>query len=361
MSSPSIPPPPDDQPLRSLPIDDLIERIERYYTEASDSSSLSGPQRTLDLSGHRLGRYELRHQIGTGSFGRVYLAIDRQLEREVALKLPRHEVLVDSKNFDRFLNEAKVAAKLHHPGIVTVYDAGWIESTPFIATLYCRGYSMAQWIQIHGDALCYKDTVRIMRDLAEAVQFIHDNGLIHCDLKPANILMVPRRIENHPIDPQFAFGSDHPMVTDFGLARSTQAETSEYRGQRIGSILYMAPEQAQGDDTQINELSDIFGLGAIFYHLLTGGPPNRPEQITHADQAALGTNILHPSLVCPNIPAELASICMRCLEWDPTKRFHTANALQQELDRLLVNEPIAAPRRIRWQRWRQWWAKVQMR
>jgi len=338
--------------------DDLIDRLNRFYSRSSGSSGKVTPSpMTIDFSGRRIGRYIFRRQLGSGSFGKVYLAYDTQLERLVALKVPRYEVLLDTKNFDRFICEAKAAAKLSHPGIVTIHDAGWLESTPFIASAYCPGLTLAEWLTQHPQAADFQVQASVVVRLAEAVQYIHSRGVIHHDLKPANVMMVADVVA----------GQDHngdvsesgitvlidgrpccPMLTDFGLA--SLSSNNETHRNRVGTISYMSPEQASGESERIDHRTDVFGLGAIFYHLLTGRPPYCPETIKDLHQAAINAEVVPPIQVNRLVPAVLNAICMKCLARKPEDRYASAAALSEDLKRFSKGEPTEAYPCSRWRR-----------
>jgi tetratricopeptide (TPR) repeat protein len=299
-------------------------------------------------SNRRLGRFEIQRELGRGGFGVVFLADDPRLGRPVALKVPRAEFLADEKLRTRFHTEARAAARLDHPNIVSVYEAGDIGPVAYIASAYCPGPTLAQWLRKRIDPIPWRVCAELAATLAEAIHYAHSQGVLHRDLKPANVLLHSTdEFEVHDLL------SAVPKVTDFGLARLADADPTQSRG-LLGTPSYMSPEQATGDQAELGPASDIYSLGAILYELWTGRPPFQGES---------GLDVLHqlekldpvpPARLRRGIPLDLETICCKCLEKEPRHRYATAGELADDLRRCLAGEPIrarpvGAPERVwRW-------------
>jgi len=265
-------------------------------------------------------RYEFVSYIGRGGMGTVYKARDPQLRRFVALKfLTRSE----PERARRFIAEARSQARVEHKHVCKVYEVGTANGVPYIAMQFIDGVTLGH----AGEKMTVEDKVHVMRKVADAVHAAHQGGLIHRDLKRANVMV--ERTEA---------GKWQPFVLDFGLAREVDAGAT-LAGEVAGTPAYMAPEQARGE--RADKRTDVWGLGATFYALLTGKPPN---QGTTAEAFASLVSEEVPSIrrVAPQLPSELATIVMKCLEQKPERRYATAAELGDDLRRYLAGEPIAA-------------------
>ncbi|MDB5337598.1 MAG: hypothetical protein JWN70_3217 [Planctomycetaceae bacterium] len=278
-------------------------------------------------------QFELQSILGRGGFGIVWLARDKRLQRDVALKVPRSGRLAAADR-SMFLREARAAAKLRHPNIVAIHEVGEDDSEIFIVSELIDGVSLKVWLESH--KIAPDAAAKMIAKLAQAVQHAHDKKIVHRDLKPANVL----------IDQQ-----GEPHVADFGLAKREAGEESiSIRGQIIGTPAYMAPEQARGDHTEIDARTDIYALGAIFYELLTGVRPFRGEVGIILEQVK-NTTPEAPRLIKPEIPGDLEAICLKCLAKDRNKRYASAAALAEDLHLYLAGEtlrgiPAALPNRL---------------
>ncbi len=265
---------------RGLACLDLLERL----WPVAPASPAGAP-------GGRLGRFEVRRELGSGGFGVVFLAFDPRLGREVALKVPRADVLVTADLRERFRQEARAAAALDHPNLVPVYEAG--EAGPFcyIASAYCPGPTLAEWLHRRGEPLPGRAAAELVVTLADAVQYAHSRGVLHRDLKPANVLLQTtddtevtdeeeKKLRSLSVFSVLSVVSLTPKITDFGLAKfladdphAPAAEFPTRTGVVVGTASYMAPEQAEGRNRDVGTAADVYALGAVLYELLTGRPP----------------------------------------------------------------------------------------
>lgn len=280
-------------------------------------------------SGTAFGDYELIEEIAHGGMGVVFKARQRSLDRTVAVKMLLFGGFAERAAFQRFKAEAQNAARLLHPNIVAIHEIGEQDGQPFYSMDYVRGRNLAE-VDRPLDA---RRAAGYLRDIARAVQYAHDQGLLHRDLKPANILID----EN-----------DRPRITDFGLARRIEDDTHlTLTGQVLGSPNFMPPEQARGGQSALGPASDIYSLGAVLYYLLTGRPPFAADTFEITLARVLNEEPLSARQLNPSVPRDLETICLRCLEKEPHRRFTSAHALAEELDRFLRGEPLES-RPIGW-------------
>lgn len=272
------------------------------------------------------GAYELLEEIAHGGMGIVYRARHRVLGREVALKLLLAGSFASPDFVLRFRREAAAAASLRHPGIVGVYEVGEVEGHPFLAMEYVAGKTLAELVRQH--PLPPRNAARYLKTVAEAVEHAHEHGLLHRDLKPSNVLLDR---------------DDQPRVTDFGLAKRLDGTTDlTVTGQMLGSPNYLSPEAALGNEQQLTPASDVYSLGATLYHLLTGRPPLLAGSLAETLVQVREQTPVAPRLLNPAIPRDLETVCLRCLEKEPARRYATAKELAEELGRWLRGEPILA-------------------
>jgi WD40 repeat protein/serine/threonine protein kinase len=298
---------------------------------ASDSSD---PVSTSTATGLQLprtfGDYELLEEIARGGMGIVYKARQVSLDRIVAVKMLLFGPLASPEFVKRFRAEASAAASLQHPNIVAIHEVGVHQGQQYFAMDYVAGQSLAKLnaeCEVR-NAEWLRRAASYLRTVAEAIHYAHERGILHRDLKPSNVL----------ID-----ASDQPRVTDFGLARRLEGDSElTVTGQVLGSPNYMPPEQATPKRGKVSRRSDVYSLGAMLYHLLTGRPPFVGEALTDTLDQVLNSDPVAPRLLNPSVPRDLETICLKCLEKEPDKRYATAQVLADELGRFLNNEPTIA-------------------
>jgi hypothetical protein len=272
----------------------------------------------------KIGRFELVARLGVGGFGTVWKARDTELDRAVALKLPRKGQL-SSQEAVQFFREARAAAQLKHPHIVPVHEVGRDDDTIFIVTDLIHGMSLAAWVE--DDPISAREAATLCAVIAEALHFAHEQGVIHRDLKPSNVM----------IDE-----SGQPHLMDFGLAKREVGEiTMTVEGQILGTPAYMSPEQAKGQSQWIDRRTDIYSLGVVLFQLLTRELPFRGG-VQRQIQTRILEDAPNPRKLNAHVPVDLATISLKCLERDPNRRYSTARELADELRRFLKGEPIKA-------------------
>jgi tRNA A-37 threonylcarbamoyl transferase component Bud32/tetratricopeptide (TPR) repeat protein len=272
------------------------------------------------------GDYELLQELGRGGMGVVYKARQRKLQRLVALKMILAGQLAAAADVKRFYTEAEAAAQLDHPGIVPVYEVGEQQGQHFFSMGYVEGGSLAA--RVKDGPLPPRDAAALVRKLAEAVAYAHEHGIVHRDLKPANVLLD---------------GDGQPRVADFGLAKRLSGDSQlTGTGQVMGTPSYIPPEQAQGKIQEIGTAADIYALGAILYCLLTGRPPFQAAGVMETLRQVLEREPVAPRQLNPGVDRDLETICLKCLEKQPAKRYASAGALAEDLRRHAAGEPIQA-------------------
>lgn len=302
---------------------------------ADETPSKIAIARPPALSG-RFGRYEIRGLLGHGGMGAVYRAYDCQLEREVALKIPRFDTGSEPLVLERFVREARSAGSIRHANICPIYDAGQIDDVYYIAMALVEGVSLAQWMKTR--PLDSRDAARIVAKLAGALQKAHAAGIIHRDIKPSNVM----------IDDQ-----GEPVLMDFGLARQMHnADSITHTGSLLGTPAYMSPEQIGGEPQAVDARTDVYGLGVLLYHLLTGQLPfssPMPRVLLEIEKS----DPMPPGRLRPDIDQTIEAICLKTMAKRSANRYQSADELAEALDGYLRGLPQAGnapPRRpvVKW-------------
>jgi len=347
-------------------------------TEASAAPSAPSPEAPTGEpklpTVRKLGPYALLRLLGRGGMGAVWEGLDTRLNRHVALKVMRAEEDADPKEIERFRREAQNAGKLRHPNIVPVHDVGVEAGQDYLVMDLVDGVTLGEALRQR--QMTYKEKAALLEKVARAVQYAHEQGVIHRDLKPSNVMLEeraggssgasglarrPLTPDSHgssrpspaqgrgpalPSDPQSAIRdpqSAEPLVMDFGLAKDmTQDSSLSGSGQMLGTPAYMPPEQALAKTQEIGPRSDVYGLGAILYEMLTGRPPFTAESIMPLLKAVVMDNPAPPRRIDPRVPRDLETICLKCLEKEPARRYGSAAALADDLKAWGAGEAISA-------------------
>ena len=302
-----------------------FESEEEIRSARIESQDATTSERLAQLDGE-FGDYELLEEIGRGGQGVVFRAHQKSLNRTVALKVISLGQWASKAHMKRFRREAAAAASLDHPYIVPIYEVGEREGSCYFSMKFVEGGQLDEVVA--RKSMSIRNAVELVAKLARTVQYAHEHGVLHRDIKPGNILL----------DEQ-----GEPHLTDFGLARLTQSESS-VTGTRelMGTPSYMAPEQAAGDNAQLTSATDVYGLGAVLYQLLTGRPPFSAQTSYETIRLLLHTEPRPPRLLNPKIHRDLSAICVKTLEKEPGRRYSSALALAEDLEHWLKHEPIRA-------------------
>jgi serine/threonine protein kinase/predicted Zn-dependent protease len=284
--------------------------------------------------------YEILSELGRGGMGVVYLARHIGLKRAVALKMVLAGAHAQPEVLARFQTEAEAVARLKHPHIVQIYEVGERDGCPYLCLELVEGGSLEK--KLKGAPQPAREAARLVETLARAMQHVHQHGILHRDLKPSNILLT---------------ADGNPKITDFGLAKLLDSDLLRTPSEAVlGTPSYMAPEQADGRSRAISTLSDVYALGAILYELLTGRPPFRAATPWDTIKQVISQEPLAPTRLQPKVPRDLETICLKCLEKEPHRRYADAGALADDLARFQAGEPIRArpintvQRAIKWAR-----------
>ena len=273
-----------------------------------------------------LGDYELLEEVGRGGQGVVFRARQKSLNRIVALKVISLGQWASKAHLKRFRLEAEAAARLENPGIVPIHEVGERDGSCYFSMKFVEGGQLDEMAR--REPMPIRRAVELIAKVARTVHYAHEHGILHRDIKPGNILLDAK---------------GEPHLTDFGLARLVESESSvTHTLDVLGTPSYMAPEQAVGNNAAISSVTDVYGLGAVLYQLLTGQPPFAGGATYETIKLLLDTEPRPPRLVNPKIDRDLSTICLKCLEKDPRRRYSSALALAEDLEHWLKHEPIFA-------------------
>jgi len=284
------------------------------------------------------GDYELLEEIGRGGQGVVYRAHQKSLNRTVALKVIGLGHWATQAHLKRFRLEAEAAASLEHPGIVPIHEVGERDGSCYFSMKFIEGGQLDEMVR--HEPMPIRRAVELIAKVARTIHYAHERGILHRDIKPGNILLDAK---------------GEPHLTDFGLARLVETESTVTRTMEVlGTPSYMAPEQAVGNNSAVSSVTDVYGLGAVLYQLLTGHPPFAGGTTFETVRLVLDTNPRKPRLWNSKLDRDLETICLKCLEKDPKRRYASAVALADDLERWLKHEPIRARRTGLITRGRKW-------
>jgi len=315
---------PTDQTIQASPDATLGGGLDAATREFHKTALAAAPKAVA--TGQTFGQYELLEPIAKGGMGIVYKARQKTLNRIVAIKMILAGQFADQSDIDRFYAEAEAAAALSHPNIVAIHEIGEINGQHFFSMDFIEGKSLSGLIQ--ENPVPPRRAAELTKIITETMEFAHEKGVVHRDLKPANVLLDKRQ---------------RPLITDFGLAKQV-SNTSQLTmaGSIVGTPSYMPPEQAAGRIEDVGSWSDLYSIGAILYELLTGRPPFRAATPFETIRQVLETEPPSPRLLNPNVPKDLETICLKCLQKERFRRYGSCQELSEELGRYLRGEPIHA-------------------
>ena len=312
--SPTPPRTPRDSPRSTVPPRDAVE-----LTVPGEGASFRDPSWPI------LPGYEVVGELGRGGMGIVYKVRQLSLGRIVALKMILSGEQASREELARLRAEAKTLGELHHPNIVAIHDVGEHQGRPFLALEYLEGGTLAQKLAAVPQRA--RESAQLLVYLAQAVQAAHEKGVIHRDVKPGNVLLT-------------ADGT--PKVSDFGLAKRLEDSTSASFGAIRGTPPYMPPEQASGLGRDVGTTADVYALGATLYEMLTGKPPFRGANHVDTLRQVIELDPIPPRRLNPAVPRDLETVCLKCLQKTPGRRYGSARELAEDLQRFLAGEPVRA-------------------
>jgi serine/threonine protein kinase/tetratricopeptide (TPR) repeat protein len=321
------------------------------------------PSGERTLAGVVVPGYDILEELGRGGMGVVYKARDRRLHRLVALKMVLAGAHLGKMGLARFRAEAEAIAQLQHANIVQIYETGEHDGHPYFSLEYVEGGSLDQ--RMKESPTTPRAAAQVVETLARTIEMAHQRGIVHRDLKPANILLAAQSGQSTVVRKEqlssTTLAADHwsrtmiPKIADFGLAKRVDDESGQtHTGTILGTPSYMAPEQASGKTREVGPAADIYALGAILYEMLTGRPPFKANNPIDTIRQVIEQEPVPPRQLEPRIPHDLETICLKCLEKEPTRRYASAAALADELRRFQDGEPIAARPTPAWERAWKW-------
>ena len=339
---------------------ELAEDLRDFFSQRDHLNQLAGPIRGLGDAltqsvgpGKHIsyvGDYELLEEVARGGMGVVYKARQKTLGRIVAVKMMLTGRLANEDDVKRFQIEAQAAANLQHPNIVPIHEVGQHEGLHYFSMDFVEGRSLSALLR--DNVLPPKDAANIVRIIAEAIHYAHQQGTLHRDLKPSNILMQRSAVRRQRSEAETDISSSDlcplttdlfPRITDFGLAMRVEGDSGlTHTGQILGTPSYMPPEQAQGLRSLIGPGSDVYSMGAILYECLTGRAPFRADSVMKTIEQVIHREAASPRLLNAGIARDLETICLKCLEKEPHRRYGTAQLLADDLQRFLEDRPILA-------------------
>jgi serine/threonine protein kinase len=329
--------PDETTPHAADPADSVLLSLARAVAGRAVGSEPSWPRLDLNDSQQReFGDYELLEEIGRGGMGMVYRARQRSLDRDVAIKFIA-DWFADADGVTRFLAEARAAARMLHPNIVPVHEVGSVEGMHYFSMPLIRGRSLATLLD--AGPMSPAAVIALLLKLCDAIDYAHRLGLLHLDLKPANVLLDER---------------DEPLIADFGLARHMDAKGGVDAQEVSGTPSYMAPEQILIKQYRLTPATDIYALGAILYRCLTGASAHGEGSADDVIRRAAAGRIRPPRELDGKIPRDLDAICMKCLELQPGDRYTSAAQLADDLRRVRDNFPVSVRRAGLVEQWQRW-------
>ncbi len=325
-SNQSAPPPGTAQEAADQELRDPDSTLSRSGQDSPPAQERTEPNRVPYRP--TIPGYELQEKLGEGGMGVVYLARQTGLNRMVAVKMIRGGQQARPEHFARFRIEAEAVAQLRHPNIIQIHEIGAVDDLPFVSLELLQGGSLAD--RLDGTPQPGRQAAELLITLAGAVQAAHDADIVHRDLKPSNVLFTEEGL---------------PKITDFGLAKRMESDSRQTEsGQIMGSPSYMAPEQSRGQTRDVTPAADVYALGAILYEMLTGRPPFKGETPMETVRQVIDDEVVPPSRLVPRIAADMETICLKCLDKDPSKRYLSASGLADDLERYRNGQTILARR-----------------
>src|SRR5438067_2854017 len=321
----------------ALAAGDACGPTDNVRAENANAPRVKATERAAKILGE-LGDYELLEEVGRGGQGVVFRARQKSLNRTVALKVISLGQWASKVHLKRFRREAEAAASLDHPGIVPIYEVGERDGSCYFSMKFIEGGQIDEVGR--RTSISLRKAAELIAKVARTVYYAHEHGILHRDIKPGNILLDQE---------------GEPHLTDFGLARLVESESSVTQTLDVlGTPSYMAPEQAVGNNAAVSSKTDVYGLGAVLYQLLTGQPPFAGGATYETIKLLLDTEPKQPRLLNPKIDRDLSTICLKCLEKDPKRRYTSALALAEDLEHWLKHEPIQARRTGIFARGKKW-------